>query len=79
MKTMFVGCLMKSRLWVERRGRQLWADRRGFGMNELLGIAAALIIAGLVIIPGFKGLADSMIDGLEGWWKDIADIVFPSI
>lgn len=57
------------------KGR-LWADNRGFGMNEVLGIAATLIIAGLIIIPGFKGLADSMILDLKGWWGDIAKKIF---
>lgn len=55
---------------------RIWADTRGFGMNEVLGIAAALIIAGVVIIPGFKGLASSMISGLTKWWDDIAKVVF---
>ncbi len=64
------GLFVKSRLWV---------DNRGFGMNELLGIAAALIIAGLVIIPGFEKLANSMISGLTTWWNDIADVVFTGI
>ncbi len=71
---------MKIKLMAKVKGLflkgRLWVDNRGFGMNELLGIAAALIIAGLIIIPGFKGLADSMMDGLEGWWKDIADGLF---
>jgi len=51
---------------------RIWADSRGFGMNELLGIAAALIIAGFIIIPGFKELADSMMELLGDWWDDVA-------
>ncbi len=42
----------------------------GFGMNELLGIAAALIIAGFIVIPGIRGLAKDMMEELSGWWDD---------
>lgn len=57
------------------KGR-LWVDNRGFGMNELLGIAAALIIAGFVIIPGFKTLAKSMILKLTEWWGKVEVEIF---
>lgn len=40
----------------------------GFGMNELLGIAAALIIAGFVIIPGLRKFAGTLMDALSSWW-----------
>ncbi len=42
----------------------------GFGMNELLGIAAALIIAGFIVIPGIRGLARDMMEELSEWWDD---------
>lgn len=68
MKTKCRNFLLKSRIW---------ADTRGFGMNELLGIAAALIIAGFVIIPGLKGFAEEMLDELTDWWeKTIAGRIF---
>ncbi len=70
MKFNMKGLFLKGRLWV---------DNRGFGMNELLGIAAALIIAGLIIIPGFRTFADSMMDGLTDWWDDtISSKIFPT-
>lgn len=47
---------------------RLTSDERGFGMNELLGIAAAIIIAGFVVIPGLRGLANSIMKELETWW-----------
>lgn len=51
----------------------------GFGMNELLGIAAALILAAFVIIPGLKGFASSVMTKLTGWWSgSVMDIIFPS-
>jgi hypothetical protein len=48
----------------------------GFGMNELLGIAAALIIAAFVVIPGLKELAENLIDKLTDWWEIITDQIF---
>lgn len=52
----------------------------GFGMNELLGIAAALIIAAFVIIPGLRGLAASIMEKLENWWANtIVSKIFSTI
>lgn len=51
----------------------------GFGLNELLGIAAALIIAAFIIIPSMKNFAKSLMDGLTNWWNDImSDRIFPT-
>jgi ABC-type Fe3+ transport system permease subunit len=55
-------------------------DNRGFGMNELLGIAAALIIAAFVIIPSLRTFAKSVMDGLSDWWTDtISSQMFPDV
>ena len=70
MKMKWKGFILKSRLWF---------DNGGFGMNELLGIAAALIIAGLIIIPGFRKFAGDMMKGLTRWWNNtISDTIFPT-
>ena len=38
--------------------RDRFIDRQGgFGLNELLGIAAALIIAGFIVIPSMQSFA----------------------
>jgi len=42
----------------------------GFGMNELLGIAAALIIAAFIIIPGLRNIAQSIMTELQEWWTN---------
>jgi|GEM_PF-630659 len=47
---------------------RLKSDKRGFGMNELLGIAAALIIAAFVIIPGLRDFAKLVMADLTTWW-----------
>ncbi|HHW01033.1 MAG TPA: hypothetical protein GXX36_15975 [Clostridiaceae bacterium] len=44
--------------------------KEGFGMNELLGIAAALIIAAFIIIPGLRNIAQSIMTKLQDWWND---------
>lgn len=56
-----------------RQVPQLFKDRflrnaGGFGMNELLGLAAALIIAGL-LIPRLSKLAGNIMVELEDWWS----------
>lgn len=50
----------------------------GFGMNELLGIAAALIIAAFVLIPGLRTFSKSVMDQLSDWWgTTITGKLFP--
>lgn len=52
--------------------------RDGFGMNELLGIAAALILAAFIIIPQLKIFATSVMSGLSTWWTNtILTRIFP--
>lgn len=51
-------------------------DTRGFGLNELLGIAAAFILAAFIIIPGLRDFADSVMSDLNTWWASISDIIF---
>lgn len=52
-------------------------SKNGFGFNELLGIAAAIIVAAFVVIPGLKQFADSVIDKLGIWWLNISTKIFP--
>lgn len=58
--------------------RRLFGGSSGFGMNEILSIAAALIIAGFVVIPGMREFAKSLMESLGKWWKDtITEKIFP--
>lgn len=51
----------------------------GFGMNELLGIAAAIILAAFIIIPELKNFATSVMDKLDTWWSGtIMTKIFPT-
>lgn len=69
-QSLLSGCYFQGRKSRSLLKNRLTSDERGFGMNELLGIAAALIIAGFVVIPGLRDLADSIMTELENWWKD---------
>ena len=51
----------------------------GFGLNELIGIAAALIIAAFIIIPSMQEFAENLMNGLKNWWNDtIYENIFPT-
>ncbi len=51
----------------------------GFGLNELLGIAAAIIIAAFIIIPGMRTFAQGVMNGLQNWWTNvISNRIFPT-
>ena len=59
---------------------RFYSRKEGFGMNELLGIAAALIIAAFIIIPGLRGFASSVMLKLTSWWDiTIMNSVFPTV
>ena len=62
----------------QKQLRHALAGKRGFGLNELIGIAAGIIIAALVVIPGLRGLATNVMDGLNGWWTTTAEGIFTS-
>ena len=51
-------------------------NRKGFGLNEVIGIAAGIIIAVVVVIPGLQGFAGDILDNLTSWWNDMASNVF---
>lgn len=56
--------------------RQLAMNRRGFGINEVIGIAAGIIIAAAVIIPGLKTFAGTVMTELSGWWTSMSTELF---
>ncbi len=51
-------------------------SRRGFGINEIIGIAAGLIIAALIVIPGLRTFAQSVMSALSTWWTDVSSTLF---
>ncbi|NLO36782.1 MAG: hypothetical protein GX112_10610 [Clostridiaceae bacterium] len=50
--------------------------RNGFGLNEVIGIAAGIIIAAVIVIPGLKTFATSLMGNLTTWWNDMATTIF---
>jgi len=60
--------------------REKFIDRQGgFGLNEILGIAAALIIAAFIIIPSMRNFAKSLMESLGDWWNNtISKSIFPT-
>lgn len=71
--------LRRERQLLARGVDRLKSDKRGFGMNELLGIAATLIIAAFVIIPGLKDFAKLLMANLNTWWTGtIFKDIFPT-
>lgn len=58
---------------------RLVTDKRGFGMNELLGVAAAVILAAFIVIPGLRSFANIVMVSLSDWWNNTIDTkIFPS-
>jgi hypothetical protein len=51
-------------------------SRKGFGLNEVIGIAAGIIIAAAIVIPGLRQFAQSLLDKLDNWWSTMANNVF---
>jgi len=50
--------------------------RQGFGLNEVIGIAAGIIIAVVVVIPGLRSFAGSILNNLTDWWNNMAQSIF---
>lgn len=68
--TQIAGCMIRIRIKLK--------GNSGFGMNELLGIAAGLILAAFIIIPGLQGFARSVMGELTDWWgTDVMSRIFP--
>ena len=58
--------------------KALFRGKRGFGLNEVIGIAAGIIIAGLVIIPGLMSFSETVMTRLDSWWIEISNELFKS-
>ena len=74
---------MKMYIYLEtlkQKARGFCHKEDGFGLNELLGIGAALIVAGFVVIPGLKTFAETVITRLNDWWTtNIMGKIFPTV
>ncbi|NLC68276.1 MAG: hypothetical protein GX754_05720 [Clostridiaceae bacterium] len=66
----------RARVLFNNIARRFPAGKGGFGMNEILGIAAGIIIAALIVVPGLKGLTNSIMQKLKQWWEGIENDFF---
>jgi len=51
-------------------------SKKGFGINEIIGIAAGVIIAAVVVIPGLRTFAETVMGQLTTWWTGISTSIF---
>ena len=42
-------------------------NQNGFGLYEVIGIAAVLIVAAFVVIPGFRTFAQNVMGEMNTW------------
>lgn len=54
-------------------------NQNGFGLYEVIGIAAVLIVAAFVVIPGFRTFAQNIMNQMDTWVNDsIFGRIFPA-
>lgn len=54
-------------------------NEKGFGLYEVIGIAAVLIVAAFVVIPGFRAFAQNIMNQMDSWVNDsIFGRLFPA-
>ena len=68
--------VVRCKIASNKLSNNLLRTRKGFGMNELLGIAAAIVIAAFIVIPGLQGIAEKIMTRLSTWWSAIEGDVF---
>ena len=52
------------------------AGNRGTAINELIGIAAACIVAAFIVIPQLRSFSITVMDTLAAWWGEISGKIF---
>ena len=67
-----------SKMLFGRRGPHPLCSRSGFGLNEVIGIAAGIIIAVVIVIPGLQVFAANVLAQLTSWWNGMAADIFHS-
>ena len=76
MKKIFNEFYWKVTMGFNKRIGKMILNRKGFGINEVIGLAAGIIVAAVVIIPGLKSFATLIMDKLSEWWTDMAAGIF---
>lgn len=76
--------LSKKELWakpkrkgtISQKGSFCLYGKSGFGLNEVIGIAAGIIIAVVIVIPGLQVFAANVLAQLTNWWNNMAADIF---
>ncbi len=71
-----IGSEAETRLNVSRKREKLFREKSGFGLNEVIGIAAGIIIAVVIVIPGLQVFAANVLAQLTNWWNNMAADIF---
>ncbi len=66
----------ETKMKIEVRKTLYLKSKKGFGINEIIGIAAGVIIAAVVVIPGLRAFAQTMMTELTAWWGDMSTVLF---
>jgi len=53
-----------------------WRKRSGFGLNEVIGIAITVTVAALVIAPGIRTFAGTVLSNMDTWFTSISGKLF---
>ncbi len=50
------------------------------GIGTIISVAVAIIVAGVVLIPGMTEFADTVMNSMNSWWTNtIQKNIFPKI
>ncbi len=53
-------------------------NNHGFGLYEVIGIVAVLLVAAFVVIPGFRSFSEGILADLQTWFDTtISASIFP--
>ncbi len=61
-----------------KKGRMLnpLKSKKGFGINEIIGIAAGVIIAAVIVIPGLRIFTQTIMTQMTTWWNKVSLVLF---
>lgn len=51
-------------------------NRGDAGIGFIIAIAASVVIAAFILIPGVSDFADGVITSMSTWWGDVASDIF---
>ncbi|HBQ64154.1 MAG TPA: hypothetical protein DD727_04365 [Clostridiales bacterium] len=58
--------------------KEMAGERGALGVDQILAITAAVIVVGLVLIPGLRTFGENIISQMQTWWTNISATIFAS-